>query len=356
MFPAASLIAIGSLVQQRLDAAGAPGAAVAVTIDGEPWSAGIGHADLDRTAPMPVDALASAYSITKTAIAALALRLVDEKAIGLDDPIQKYLADLPFSTPVSIRQVLNHTGGIPDYGGMREYHDAVRANPGKPWSSAEFLRRTIGDELLYMPGHGWRYSNIGYLLLRLILEQETGLLFPGLVRHMVAMPLDLKTMRAMVSLRETGVLTAGYSTYLSPDSPPENVVPQYHPGWVSHGTVAATALDLARFLNGLLAGALFTDPALVEEMLLEAPVEEDHPWMVKPAYGLGLMIDPGSPYGTVAGHTGGGPGFATAAYRFPDIAGKPVTIVALVNRDGGDTGTDIVFSIAAHLAAHRPPR
>ena len=63
------------------------------------------------------------------------------------------------------------------------------------------------------------------------------------------------------------------------------------------------------------------------------------------------QTDPASPYGTVAGHTGGGPGFATAAYRFPDVGGHTVTIVALVNRDGGDTATGIAFTLAAHLAA-----
>jgi D-alanyl-D-alanine carboxypeptidase len=157
-------------------------------------------------------------------------------------------------------------------------------------------------------------------------------------------------MQGLTSIREAAPLTAGYSTYLSPNDPPHNVVPIYHPGWVSHGTVATSAIDLARFFDGLLTGALFTEPALVEEMLLEAPVKEEHPWMVKPAYGLGLMIDPASQYGTVAGHTGGGPGFATAAYRFPDVAGHTVTIVALVNRDAGDVGTGIVFSLAAHLA------
>ncbi len=346
----ASLPGIEAIVQERLDAAGAPGAAIAITIDGDPWSAGIGHADLDRAVPMPAQALASAYSITKSIIAAITMRLVDEKAIGLDDPVRKYLPDLPFTTPVSIRQVLNHTGGIPDYGGMREYHDAVRAHPGQPWTPAEFLQRTLGNELLFMPGHGWRYSNIGYLLLRLILEQETGVSFPGLVRHMVSAPLRLGTMQGLGSLRDAAILTAGFSTYLTPDDPLRNIVPIYHPGWVSHGTVAATALDLVRFFDGLLSGALVTEPALVNEMLLEAPVEEDHRWMVKPAYGLGLMIDPASPYGAVAGHTGGGPGFATAAYRFSNIAGHTVTIVALVNRDGGDTGTDIVFTLAAYLA------
>lgn len=346
----ASLAELEPLVQERLAAAGAPGAAIAIAIDGEATTAGFGHADLDRTVPMPADAVCSAYSITKTILAAMVMRLVDEKALGLDDPVQKYLPGLPVATPVGIRQLLNHTGGMPDYGGLAAYHEAVRAHPGEPWSEAEFLANTLGDELLFMPGHGWRYSNIGYLLLRLMLEREVGLRFAPLVRHVVAGPLGLNALRGVASLADMAGVAPGYSSYLAADETLAEVTRLYHPGWVAHGLVVSTAIDLARFLDGLLAGTLFFDQSLVGEMLLEAPVDETHRWMVKPAYGLGLMIDPASRFGTVAGHTGGGPGFSTAAYRFPDLAGHAVTIVALVNRDGGDTGTDIVFTLANHLA------
>jgi D-alanyl-D-alanine carboxypeptidase len=354
MVAPARLATIEPIVQDRLDRAGAPGAAVAITIDGEPWTAGIGHADLERTVPMPADALFSAYSVTKTVVAAMTMRLVDERALGLDDPVQKYLPELQIATPVGIRQLLNHTGGMPDYGGLAAYHEAVRAHPDQPWTKEEFLANTLGEDLLFMPGHGWRYSNIGYLLLRLVLEREVGLRFPPLVRHVVAGPLDMPGLRGIDALADAAALTPGYSTYLSGGETLENVVTRYHPGWVAHGLVSSTALDLARFLDGLLAGKLFFDTALVDEMLLEAPVDERHPWMVKPAYGLGLMLDPASPYGTVAGHTGGGPGYATAAYHFPDVSGHKVTIVALVNRDGGDTGSEIVFTLANHLAKALP--
>lgn len=75
------------------------------------------------------------------------------------------------------------------------------------------------------------------------------------------------------------------------------------------------------------------------------PVRHTHPWMGKPSYGFGLMIDPFNRFGVVAGHTGGGPGYSAAAYHFPKVEGHSVTSVALVNRDGSDLATDIVFSI-----------
>lgn len=68
-----------------------------------------------------------------------------------------------------------------------------------------------------------------------------------------------------------------------------------------------------------------------------------HEFFVTPAYGLGLMVDLGS---LVAGHGGGGPGCATAAFHFPDSTGHRLTSVALVNRDGDDTGLRITFASA----------
>jgi D-alanyl-D-alanine carboxypeptidase len=138
---------------------------------------------------------------------------------------------------------------------------------------------------------------------------------------------------------------------LSPEDELEDITRRYAPGWVAHGLAGATAPETARFLEMLFAGSLF-DPTLLGDMLTGAPVAEQHPWMVKPSYGLGLMMDPGNRFGIVAGHTGGGPGYSTAAYHFPDLNGHRVTCVALVNRDGGDLATSIVFSIAAALADH----
>ena len=87
-------------------------------------------------------------------------------------------------------------------------------------------------------------------------------------------------------------------------------------------------------------------------------VPGDHPLVTRPAYGLGLMIDLGSPYGQVAGHAGGGPGYSTAAFHFPDVAGRRLTSVALANRDHPDLGLAIAFALATayadRIAARKP--
>jgi hypothetical protein len=88
-------------------------------------------------------------------------------------------------------------------------------------------------------------------------------------------------------------------------------------------------------------------------MLSPVRVPHEHPLMTAPSYGFGVMLDPEHRFGCVVGHTGGGPGYATAAYHFPDVAGRRVTVGAMANRDGGDTATAIAFRVAEALAGER---
>lgn len=340
---------VETLVQEMLDAAGAPGAAVALSVDGDIWTTGVGFAGAGRSEPLGADARFGTYSIAKTVIATIVLGMAEDRIVTIDDPISASLPELPFDTPVSIRQLLNHTGGLPDYGELTAYREAVRDQPDIPWTPDEFLQRTLAEGLIYMPGHGWRYSNIGYLLLRLMLERETGLAFREVVRHFLARPAGLDGLTVIDSLEGSSSLTPGYGAAPGGDGVLENVTARYHPGWVSHGQVTATARELARYLDVLFDGQIL-GAASLEEMLTPVPVTTTHPWMVRPSYGLGLMMDPANRFGPVAGHTGGGPGYATAAYQFPDVHGHRVTSVVLVNREGSDIATGIVFSMVRRLA------
>jgi hypothetical protein len=67
------------------------------------------------------------------------------------------------------------------------------------------------------------------------------------------------------------------------------------------------------------------------------------------------MIDLASPYGRLAGHSGGGPGYSTAAFHAPNLAGRRLTAVALTNRDRPDVGEEIVFDLLATAAARLGP-
>lgn len=335
-----------------------PGAAVAVWRDGRPVvEAGVGAADLAGTIPLDAGACFPVYSVTKTFIAAAVLRLVERGAVALDEPIGTYLPDLPLPTAPTVRQLLRHTGGMADYGGMAEYHDEVRQHPERPWSDDEFLRRTLAARPAWQPGERFAYSNVGYMLLRLMLERQAGGSLGMALSTEVFEPLGLRETRVLASSEEMRGLTPGFSTQLGTGDAPSDVVSAYHPGWVSHGLAASTAVELARAIDGLLAGRLFGGDllaAMVEPVL----VPETHPLFIQPAYGLGLMIDAGVE-GLFAGHAGDGPGCSIGVVHLA-TASTRVTSAALVNRDEGMLGLRVAAMLARLAAGEeqatpRPP-
>lgn len=97
------------------------------------------------------------------------MRLAEAGVLGLDDSIGEYLPWPSIMHEPSIRQLLNHTGSVPDYGALPEYQEAVRLRPESPWTTEQFLDRTLSQGVI----QGWRYSNIGYMLLRQVIDRDS---------------------------------------------------------------------------------------------------------------------------------------------------------------------------------------
>ncbi len=337
--------AFSAVAQQILATVETPGAAVAISVDERVQAGGVGYADSDGREALPPDARFPLYSISKTYLAVVILRLVQMGQFGLDDHLATVLPDRAPEQPITIRQLLNHTAGVPDYGGMPDYSAALRRDPAWPWTTDGFLQRTLGRGLLFNPGKGWRYSNVGYLMLRLVIERVTGSSLKAALHRLVIEPLGLLGTTVIASPADLRACSPGFSAQFVDVGMLGDVRAIYHPGWVSHGLVGATASDVARFLDAVVRGRILND-ALLAEMLAPVMVRIDHRWMRKPAYGLGVMIDADSPHGLVMGHAGGGPGYSTAAFHFGHVGGRAVTVVALANRDHEETGVEIAFRLA----------
>lgn len=347
--------ALAATVAARLEAAGAPGAAVCVLVDGEPLlAAGVGHRDPARAEPLGAEERFSLYSIAKILLAVAALRLVEAGWLGLDAPIRATLPEVDLPEGVTPRRLLKHTAGLADYGAMAEYDADLKADPSRPWTPEEFLARTLPRGPLFAPGEGWAYSNVGYLLVRLAIERLTGLPLGEALAGLVLRPLGLRRTAVAATLEDVVDLevASGWSAELDEDGELHDVSRRYHPGWVSHGLVVSTAAEVARILEALFGGRLLRAESLAA-MLEGVRVPGEHPLIREPGYGLGLMLDLSSPYGLVAGHGGGGPGYATAAFGFPDVANRRVTSVALVNRDAGEVAMEVAFALARVVAGRR---
>lgn len=290
------------------------------------------------------------YSVTKTFTAVLVLNLAEEGALDLEEPLARWFPRVDRAARITLRQLLNHTAGIPDYGGLAAYHEAVRSSPEKPWSFERFAAETFEKGLLFEPGQGWAYSNPGYMLVKRIAEEVTGTSYKTLVAERIARPLGLDRTFVAESPADLATLAPGASSLLSAVGKPRDVRIHYHPGWVSHGVVASTASGIARFLDGVLNGRLLSRRSLDQMLeLVAVPGAHSSPLrFVQPSYGLGVMADPTSPWGLLAGHNGGGPCYSASAFHAAGPGG--MTVCALGAIEEGFSPERVVAGVLEALA------
>lgn len=220
------------------------------------------------------------YSIAKPFLAESVIAL----EIPLDSQIGEYVPGLQdcFKSR-RIKDLLNHTSGLDDYGAMPEYQLAVEEGQ-QAWDRDTLL--AVASRLSHR-NTGFCYSNIGYLLLVMLVERETKLTYFEAISSLVLNPLGI----------------SGFAPWLSRHSS----IPSYDQGWVYSGTflgdpmtVASSLMKLARYRHetiGLRAGIIH----------LSYP----DTGFERPGYGYGLMTDGGGSdlEPRYVGHGGGGPGF-----------------------------------------------
>lgn len=272
------------------------------------------------------------YSITKLFVACVALRLCEDGRLELDAGVANWFPRLPGANRMSVRELLNHTSGIPDYGPLSSYHESVHASPSQPWSFERFAAETIDQGLLFVPGEGWAYSNTGYMLLKRILEEIAETSLSELVMRTISRPLGLNDTAVAETSADLARLAPGVSSLLSSDGSPRDIR-EYHPGWVAHGVIVSTTSDTARFLDAIFEGRFLSARSLSELMTfvsLDNETDRDDQQSVgplrprKPVYGLGVMADPESDWGLTVGHSGGGPCYGAAAFHSFDLGGVSV--------------------------------
>jgi D-alanyl-D-alanine carboxypeptidase len=257
-------------------------------------------------------ALVPWWSFTKTLIAAAALRLAEQGRLSLERPLP--------GLPCTLRQLLQHRGGLGDYGRLPEYQAAV-ARGGDPWSDDELFAHVPPTTLLFAPGTGWAYSNVGYLLARREIERAFGAGLKEALGDLVLGPLDLRSSR-LAETREDMRSTAFEGGH------------GYHPGWAFHGVVMGPVVEAALALHRLLNGDLLAPAsraALLDRHPIGGPLP-GRPWATT-GYGLGLMMGtmrrPGMARPLeVIGHSAGGPGSVGAVYSTPG-GGRQRTVAAL---------------------------
>jgi CubicO group peptidase (beta-lactamase class C family) len=260
------------------------------------------------------DAVVPWWSFTKTLISAAALALVRNGLLRLDDPLP--------GCRYTLRLLLQHRAGLPDYGELESYHDAVSRDEDA-WPAEIMMEKAAAGHLRFKPGEGWAYSNIGYLIVRQGLEFVCGENIDVLLKQLVFDPLQIVGPRMALTRRGLDGVVLGD-------------LRSYDPQWVYHGLAVGSLCDAALLLDHLLTTDFLPAP-LLAEMCGAWPVGgaiESRPWRTT-AYGLGIMTGTGLTGSRVIGHSGGGPGSVIAVYHHPD-ENPPSTVAAFLPAD--DTG------------------
>lgn len=261
------------------------------------------------------DALFPWWSITKSVLAAAALRLADQGRFSLDD--------LYNHRPYTIRQLLQHTSGLTNYGGP-PYQAAVAASD-PVWPVAELLARVNADRLIFSPGESWAYSNVGYLFVRQLIEEQTGLEIDEALRMLVLGPIGIARTRIAKTSDDMKQTFWG-----NPQG--------YDPRWVYHGLLIGPPSDAAEFLRRLFSGTFLTERArsAMKTMHALGGSIAGRPW-TKIGYGLGLMMGEMGDAGPVFGHSGVGHDSVSSLYCFSELPGNPVVAVFGQGTDEGIT-------------------
>jgi D-alanyl-D-alanine carboxypeptidase len=273
-----------------------------------------GRAEIDGARVWTDRSLFRVGSVTKTFVAAVVMQLVAEGRLGLHDPVERWLPGrLPYGEQINVRQLLNHTSGVPAFGGL-EFVAERFDEPGRRFSPPEILARIDGKPLLFPPGTAADYVNTGYLLLALIVESVTGQPFEVVLNRRVLAPLRLTDTSFEVDRSFPAPRVHGFGTKPGTAGPVRDVT-FINPSWAwGSGNLVSSGRDVTTFLRALMRGEIVPQPQL-DQMRVVDPItvgEDDK------GFGLGLETHP---YACANyGKDGSVPGYVTLVQSTTDGA------------------------------------
>lgn len=303
---------------------------------------GYGIADLEWNVPVDPSTTFRIGSMTKLFTAAAILKLAEQGKLGLDDPLSRYVPE--FDTggrAVTIRQLLNHTSGIPEYTMQPGFFAKMLP---LNLSDAEVLQLVSGKPFDFEPGAGWRYSNTNYYLLGMVVAKASGRSYAAFMQDEFFMPLGLAQTRYG---SETAIIphrAQGYTFDRDTGSHVNDAaISMDGPG--AGGALVSSAGDLMRWQIALTNGRAIR-PASFEQMIGSGVkmVPDDA------LYGFGVMIDRRDGQ-RVIGHGGVINGFNSALSWLPDSGLR----VAVISNSQPMPSSTVERRIIAALTSAEPP-
>ena len=326
-----------------------------------------GFNDAKMTQQTSLESVYHVYSLSKILAAILAMQLVDEGVISLDDPIHKYLPRFHAkyddeNVTISILNLLNHSSGISD-----------RSSEVRPLSDDRYYvyAKAHGIEIVeyidlpYMPGTESKYSSAEYIVLSRIIEKATGREFGELVMERIVRPSKMTRSgftytESMAEDQVYGTMKmfsiVGMAMRMFMDSENKDHwdgttqwLKQFDIGWLAAGGLVAPIHDMALFLSAYHNNTLLNEKT--KKIFLETPTVEVDSWMAPQEdirFGIGWyhIRDKGEFYYQ---HQGLGPGFRTMIRIYPKYDISYVILTSQTETDIDSWGDKLIESIKGGL-------
>ena len=312
-------------LQDKLDslriAGNFPGLSVAFAQNNSTISVCSGYSDVEKQILLKPAHMLLQGSVGKTYVSAIAINLVKEGKLILDEKVSAYLGHLdwyhriPNAASITVRQMMKHTSGVMRYEFKPDFLNDLNASPKKYWKPEEVLKYVLDEKAAFAAGEGWEYSDTNYILLGMIIEYLKGQKYYALLEQTILNPFNLSNTKPTDKITLPG-LAQGYAGKENEFGKKEKVInedgsfvinPQFE--WTGGG-IYSTTEDLAKWGKLLYEGKICDTGLLLKDAVPAKLGRETK-------YGLGVIIRQ-TPVGTAYGHSGFFPGYLTEMYYFTE--------------------------------------
>lgn len=336
---------LDQLFDQALAGSGVAGMAGAVTIGSGSWERTGGVADLTSRAPYPSTDHVRIASITKSFTGTAVLRLVDQGALALSDPLQKFVPGVANGDTITVEDMLGMRSGIFDFTADDAFGAAFLADPVMPWSQQQVLDVIARHQPDFAPGAQVKYADSNYWLLGSVLEQVTRQPREQVVTDQVISRLALPgtsypTTAVIPSPHPTGyvppVTDAASAQAFDNAARPPRVVDEVNPAVASTaGAMISTLADLQVWGRELGEGTLLTPQTQAARFAASRPFSGQK---INVGYGLGVLT-----LNEFLGHDGAIFGFSSVVLRRPQT---DCTIALTANESTNSTTPTLTAALA----------
>lgn len=331
-----------------------PGGSASIVLpSGETITVVAGMADQEeKTAMKPSDRLMSA-SIGKTYVAGMAVSLILDGKLSLDDKVAEHLGEnewydkIPNGEDITVAHLMRHQSGLPRYVFARQVWTDALDNPDMEWETGSQLEYIYDRKPVHKAGEGWAYSDTNYILLGLILEKLAQKPMYDFVKEEFLEPNQLHD-TIPNDRREMPGLIQGYSSIFKPLGMPEKTLEDgkfvFNPKmeWCGGGFLSTSA-DLAKWAHVYFSGSVIDGDYV--DLLANDAVDCGRMLGRNSKYGLGVIVRE-SNLGQSLGHDGGFPGYTSTMCYYQD---KKIAASLMVNTDAPNAFSKRAYQILNEL-------